>query len=120
MLCDLTVGYGATRDTLDAFFTIPQELRARHVYAIGRTGVGKSTLLEQLILQDLHQDYTTVVFDAGDLIPSLQQKCDEETHRRIHHFTVDRPLPYNPLLRRRDDPGRLENELFSLLDQITV
>jgi hypothetical protein len=48
----------------------------------------------------------------GSLPPSVLE--------RVLHFSVDRPIPYNPLLRRRDEPARLENELFALIDQVTA
>ena len=42
--------------------------RARHLYVIGATGTGKSTLLKSLILQDIDAGEGVVVFDPhGDL-----------------------------------------------------
>lgn len=46
--------------------------RRRHVYAIGKTGTGKSTLLANMIINDLKHDHGLAVIDPhGDLIETL-------------------------------------------------
>lgn len=42
---------------------LPDALRPRGVTVIGKTGTGKSTLLEQLLLADLHRGTPAVVID---------------------------------------------------------
>jgi DNA helicase HerA-like ATPase len=39
----------------DQHVALPPEDRRRHVYVIGQTGTGKTTLLRNLILQDIHE-----------------------------------------------------------------
>ncbi len=49
-----------------------QEDRRRHLYIIGKTGVGKSTLIETMALQDMEAGRGVAVFDPhGDLVESL-------------------------------------------------
>lgn len=36
-------------------FGIKQEDRRHHIYLVGKTGMGKTTLLENLIIQDIEQ-----------------------------------------------------------------
>lgn len=100
--------------------SVATTLRYRHAYLMGRTGKGKSTLLHRMIQEDAASPYAVVVFDAGDLALSLVETFDEEMLKRVIFFSVDHPTPYNPLLRRLGEPGRLENELYALIDQVTT
>lgn len=46
--------------------------RRRHVYAVGKTGVGKSTLLENMALQDITEGKGVAILDPhGDLIEAV-------------------------------------------------
>jgi hypothetical protein len=45
----------------DAYLTIPDAIRFRHSYVIGKTGSGKSVLLQHLITQDLANDKRGVI-----------------------------------------------------------
>ena len=45
----------------DTFITIPDPIRFRHSYVIGKTGSGKSVLLQHLITQDLENDKRGVI-----------------------------------------------------------
>ncbi len=48
-------------------FDVSDEQRARHIYTIGRTGSGKSTLQRSLILQDIHAGRGVCLIDPhGD------------------------------------------------------
>jgi type IV secretory pathway VirB4 component len=50
-------------------FGIKGEDRLSHVYVIGKTGTGKSTLIETMALQDLQNGIGFAVIDAhGDLV----------------------------------------------------
>src|SRR5262249_17877818 len=47
-----------------------EEDRLRHLHVLGPTGTGKSTLLANLILQDIAAGHAVVVIDPkGDLVP---------------------------------------------------
>ena len=50
-------------------FGIRQADRLSHVYIIGKTGTGKSTLLETLVRQDIEQGRGAALLDPhGDLV----------------------------------------------------
>ena len=52
----------------DSFFGIKEVDRRRHVYVIGKTGMGKSTLLENMIYSDIQNGKGVAVIDPhGDL-----------------------------------------------------
>ena len=56
----------------EGFFGIRAEDRSRHLYAIGKTGTGKTTLLKNLIVQDINAGRGVGVIDPhGDLAESL-------------------------------------------------
>jgi hypothetical protein len=55
--------------------TLDAEHRVRHMHVIGASGTGKSTFLQNLILQDLHAGQGIAVLDPhGDLIDSILQR----------------------------------------------
>ncbi len=99
---------------------VPGRLRPRHGYVLGKSGKGKSALLHRLIHQDARRRHATVLFDAGDLARDVLEALPDGALSRVSIFSVEQPIPYNPFLRRRGEPGRLENELFALIDQVTA
>lgn len=55
-----------------------------HVHIIGETGTGKSTLLTQLVLQDVEARRSAVVIDPkGDLVTALLERLPEGAEDRI-------------------------------------
>jgi hypothetical protein len=71
------------------------------MYLLGQTGVGKSTLIKTLILQDIiHQRGCCLIEPHGDLVLQvLQQIPEAEKHRLIYFDATDINcnLGYNPL-----------------------
>ena len=88
-------------------FGIKQADRLSHMYLIGKTGVGKSTLLETLVRQDLEAGRGFALLDPhGDLVERIAQDAAGERRGRVVYLNVpDGALPfgYNPLRRVRDD-----------------
>jgi Helicase HerA, central domain/TraM recognition site of TraD and TraG len=59
--------------------TISIEDRLKHTHIIGATGTGKSTLIANLILQDIQKGYGLVLFDPhGDLIDDVISHIPEQ------------------------------------------
>lgn len=87
----------------DRLFGIRQADRLFHMYAIGKTGTGKTTLLETLIRQDIDAGRGLCLIDPhGDLAERVQYAVPE--HRREHLRYLDasdpnQPFGYNPLKR---------------------
>jgi hypothetical protein len=109
---------GGVRAESGVMFVHPRR-RFRHAYVLGRTGAGKSSLLNRCIQQDARGGYAVVLFDPGDLAPELLESLPDRVLSRVDYFSIRRPIPYNPLMRRRDEPERLENELVSLVNQVS-
>jgi hypothetical protein len=103
-----TFGWGS-----DIPVELPDEDRRRHIYIIGQTGTGKTTLLRNLTIQDIHEWRGVGLIDPhGDLaedilncIPSERTDClayfnpadleypvglnPQKTHPDTHHLVVD-------------------------------
>jgi hypothetical protein len=88
-------------------FGIKQADRLSHMYVIGKTGVGKSTLLETLAWQDFEAGRGFALVDPhGDLVEALAfQFADRNRERLVYLDARDprSPYGYNPLRRVRAD-----------------
>ncbi len=63
------------------------EQRLMHMYVIGTTGTGKSTLLHNLIVQDIEQDHGVAVIDPhGDLIERVISCIPAKRMRDVVQF----------------------------------
>jgi hypothetical protein len=85
---------------------IRQADRLSHVYIIGKTGVGKSTLLETLALQDLASRGFALIDPHGDLVESIVAHIPAEHQSRVVSLDATdpaQPFGYNPLRRVRQD-----------------
>src|SRR5579862_8968510 len=76
-------------------FGIRHADRRAHVYIIGQTGTGKSTLLETMLVQDLAAGEGVALLDPhGDLVEYLVVRVP--TSRRDDLIYVDVPDPSQP------------------------
>jgi hypothetical protein len=77
------------------------EARLRHVHVLGPTGVGKSNLLSQMVIDDMEAGRGVVLLDPkGDLVTTILERIPE--HRRGDVIVFDpadtaQPLGLNPL-----------------------
>lgn len=98
-------------------FSIREEDRLSHTHILGKTGVGKSTMLLGLAHQDLHNGVGFAFLDPhGDAADELAQLA-ERAGRRCYvlaPFMKSEGLGYNPLRRVRDD--RIPLAASGLLD----
>jgi type IV secretory pathway TraG/TraD family ATPase VirD4 len=88
-------------------FGIKSEDRFSHVYMIGKTGTGKSTLIESMARQDLEQGRSFALVDPhGDLVERVMARVSAARQHDVIYFNVPdaaQPFGYNPLRRVRDD-----------------
>ena len=88
-------------------FGIKDEDRLLHVYVIGKTGTGKSTLLENMALQDLERGNGFALIDPhGDLVGRIATRVPNSRRQDIIYLdTTDptQPFGYNPLRHVRED-----------------
>ncbi|MEI9887741.1 MAG: type IV secretion system DNA-binding domain-containing protein [Rhizomicrobium sp.] len=88
-------------------FGIRQADRLPHMYVIGKTGVGKSTMLESLAWQDFEAGRGFALVDPhGDLAEELASRMIRAGSDRVTYLNASdpwQPFGYNPLRRVRDD-----------------
>ena len=86
---------GVTKD-----IRIPDEIRDRHVYIVGKSGTGKSTLPLNAICQDIEAGAGMAVIDPhGDLVRSLLSYIPEHRIPDVIYFNAadtDYPIAFNP------------------------
>jgi len=77
------------------------EERARHVYIIGGTGNGKTTMMQYAILQDIIDGRGVAVIDPhGDLAANLLKHIPENRMKDVIYFNpddLDHPIGLNCL-----------------------
>jgi DNA helicase HerA-like ATPase len=82
-------------------FGIRQDDRRHHMYVIGKTGTGKSTLLATLFKQDLEQGRGVALLDPhGDLVERTLASVPESRQDDVIYFdvpNVTQALAFNPL-----------------------
>ena len=100
------VGFGYYRGVKRPV-SIGLEDRRRHVYIIGKTGVGKSVLLHDMAIQDIKAGNGVCVIDPhGDLIDEIIKYIPPERAEDVIYFDpsdVERPMGLNLLEARTED-----------------
>jgi hypothetical protein len=100
-------------------FGIRQSDRLSHLYVLGKTGVGKSSLIETLALQDAGAHRGFALIDPhGDLAERVRDALTKSPNRPFLYLDAadgEQPYGYNPLRRVRDDIGRAKVEAVKIL-----
>ena len=120
LLLGESVFHGASRPVY-----LADEDRRRHIYVIGQTGTGKSTLLGNLIIEDIRRGKGVAVIDPhGDLVEKALAFVPKERLDDVIYFDpgdLTRPIGLNML---DHDPGKPEertfivNEMQSIFDKL--
>jgi len=81
-------------------FGIKADDRRRHMYIVGKTGVGKSTLLENMAIADMWAGYGIGVVDPhGELAERLLDFVPESRVEDVIYFNasdLEHPIGFNP------------------------
>lgn len=93
--------YVAALEEKKFIFGIKRKDRRRHIYIIGKSGVGKSKLLELLVRQDIAYGYGLCFIDPhGDVIQEVLDFIPEERINDvvlIDPTDMEHPISFNPL-----------------------
>ncbi len=74
--------------------TLKGPLRPRGLYIAGNPGAGKSSLLQNLALQDIANSHGVAVIDpTGDLVPRLVHHIPKWRAKQTIYFDTDNPIP---------------------------
>ncbi|HDY72961.1 MAG TPA: DUF87 domain-containing protein [Candidatus Jorgensenbacteria bacterium] len=99
--------------------------RRRHVYAIGQTGTGKSTLLINIVMSDIERGKGVAVIDPhGDLVQHIASLIPKQRQDDVIIFdpsSLEKPLGLNMLeydLNRPEEKTFVVNELMGILDKL--
>lgn len=101
-----------------ANLALPVSSAMHHLHLLGPTGTGKSTLLTNLICQDLQAGHAVVVVDPqGDLVSDVLARIPP--HRRDDIVVIDpsdthAPIGLNPLLTRGRNPEVVADGLLAV------
>ncbi len=82
-------------------FGIKDADRLRHIYCIGKTGVGKSTLLKGMAFSDITRGHGCCIIDPhGDIAEEITSKIPENRRKDIIYLNPSEPenaIHFNPL-----------------------
>ncbi len=80
-------------------FGIKKDDRRRHMYLIGKTGMGKSTILENMIVDDIRAGHGVAVVDPhGDLAEKIIEFIPEDRIKDVIYFNpadIEYPIAFN-------------------------
>ena len=85
----------------DAIFGIKDTDRARHIWAVGKSGTGKSTMIENMVFDDFKKDRGVALIDPhGDSCELLLNYVPSHRMNDVVYFNPadrDNPIVINPL-----------------------
>ena len=80
-------------------FGIKTDDRRRHMYLIGKTGMGKSTILENMIIDDIRAGHGVAVVDPhGDLAEKIIEYIPDDRIKDVVYFNpsdINFPIAFN-------------------------
>jgi len=79
---------------------IQKDDRRRHIYVIGKTGVGKSELLKEMVLQDIKNGKGVCFIDPHDTVEKILELIPPERAEDVIYFdpsNTERPMGLNML-----------------------
>jgi len=91
------------RNAVGGGIAFSREERERHLYIVGKSGAGKSTVLFNLAMHDIMAGEGIAVIDPhGDLAEAIIDAIPPERTHEVCYFNVadtERPVGFNPLAR---------------------
>ncbi len=118
------LGKNIHRNIEQNIYMAPED-RLRHMYVIGQTGVGKSSILKNLIMQDIKNgDGVCFIDPHGSDVQDILSKIPKERFDDVIYFDpsyTERPMALNMLEYDPSNPEQktfVVNELFSIFQKL--
>jgi hypothetical protein len=118
------LGTNKHRNTSTPVYIAPED-RLRHFYTIGQTGTGKSTMLKNMIVQDIKNGEGVCFIDPhGSDVQDILSQIPKERYEDVIYFDpsyTERPMALNMLEYNRAYPEQktfVVNELFSIFQKL--
>lgn len=93
--------------------------RYEHTYIVGKTGMGKSSLLEHMAEYDINKDIATIFIDPkGDSVRKLHELTENKS--RIIYISIKSPIVINPLNKEGYNLNNLIQEFIQILDVLVT
>ena len=110
-------------DNITKSFGMLREDRSRHTYILGKSGVGKSTLLENMILQDIYAGNGVAFIDPlGDSAEAIIDRIPNYRLKDVVYFNpydVEFPIGVNMLEAGENEPKHLiASNLMSVMQRL--
>jgi len=82
-------------------FGIKEKNRRGHIYIVGKTGTGKSTLIENMVISDVNDGHGLALIDPhGDLTEAVLDFMPKKRIKDVIYFNpgdIEYPIAFNPL-----------------------
>jgi hypothetical protein len=92
-------------------FGIKDKNRAGHMYILGKTGTGKSTLIQNMVVSDIRRGHGMALIDPhGDLSEAVLNLVPKRRIKDVIYFNpadLDSPIAFNPLEKVEPDKSHL-------------
>ncbi len=118
------IGVNRARGMENKVFILPED-RMRHFYAIGQTGTGKTTLLKNMIIQDIKSGAGVCMIDPhGSDIQEILASIPKERYEDVIYFDpsyTERPMALNMLEYDKRFPEQkifVVNEMLSIFNKL--
>lgn len=114
----LLLGYNSYRG-IDTEVRILPEDRRRHVYIIGKSGVGKSALIQNMAIQDIYDGKGICVIDPhGDLVEGILAQVPKNRADDVIYFNPsDTEYPIGLNMLEADTPDEMD---FAAQEMISI
>lgn len=111
------IGVGVMKDSLRKL-TISAKDGLMHMHVMGPTGVGKSTLLLNMVSQDIKDGRSVILVDPkGDLVNDVLARIPKNRADDVivlDPSDMDRPVGLNPLSRDNQIPSLTADDILSI------
>lgn len=106
---------------MSKIISLSEKVRPQHIYMIGKTGVGKTTFMHNLIIQDVMQKKGVAVIDpVGTLIDGLLDTIPKSRLQDVIYFGKDCLVPFwDWNARNEDEANSIANDMVAIFQRIT-